>query len=179
MWPLLAKDVEQHCKSCETCQTCSKSMLRKAPMVERPVMSEPFEQMAFDLVGPLPKAKGGYHFVLTAVCMASRWPEVIPLKTIMAKVVAEGMVQIFCRTGIPLQISTDQGKQFTCALMKQLCKLLGVERLRTTAYHPQTNGVVERMHSTLTSMLTKAHQSGNDWALQVPFAVFYLRQMPN
>ena len=60
-WPLMTKDVVRHCQSCETCQRCSRASIRKAPMVERPVLTEPFEQVAFDLVGPLPKAKGGYR----------------------------------------------------------------------------------------------------------------------
>ena len=132
-------------------------------MVERPITTEPFEQVAFDIVGPFPKAKGGCRHVLTSICMGSKWPEAIPLKSITAKAVAEGMVGVFSRTGLPLQILTDEGAQFTGALMKELCKLLGVERIRTTAYHPQTNGVVERMHSSLTGMLNKAHNLGMDY----------------
>ena len=131
-------------------------------MVERPVLTEPFEQMAFDLVSPLPKAKGGYRFVLTAVCMATRWPEAIPLKSITARAVAEGMVNIFSRTAIPLQILSDQGTQFLSSLVKDLCKLLGIQRLKTTAYHPQTNGTVERMHSTLEGMLPRLKPKGWD-----------------
>ena len=179
VWPLMAKDVTLFCQSCQVCQSCSRASVRKAPMVERPVLTEPFEQMAFDLVGPLPKAKGGYWFVLTAVCMATRWPEAIPLKTITARAVAEGMVNIFSRTAIQLQILSDQGTQFLSSLVKELCKLLGIQRMKTTAYHPQTNGTVERMHSTLEGMLTKAHTQGMDWAFQIPFALFALRQMPH
>ena len=130
VWPLLARDVTVYCKSCVTCQTCSRASARKAPMVERPVLSEPFEQMAFDLVGPLPKAKGGFRFVLTAVCMAMKWPEAIPLKSVTAKAVAEGMVNIFSRTAIPLQILSDQGSQFLSSLVKELCRLLGIQQLR-------------------------------------------------
>ena len=103
-------------------------------MVERPVLTEPFEQMAFDLVGPLPKAKGGYRFVFTAVCIATCWPEAILLKTITVRAVAEGMVNIFSRTAIPLQILSDQGTQCLSLLVKELCKLLGIQRMKTTAY---------------------------------------------
>ncbi len=63
--------------------------------------------------------------------------------------------------------------------MRELCEYLGVDRMNTTAYHPQTNGCVERMHRTLEGMLTKAHQMGLDWAAQLPFALFALRQTPN
>ena len=52
--------------------------------MEREVLTEPFEVIAFDIVGPLPKGKGGCRFVLTAICMASKWPEAIPLRTITA-----------------------------------------------------------------------------------------------
>ncbi len=58
-------------------------------------MTEPFEAMAFDLVGPLPKAKGDFCFTLTAICQAFRWPEAIPIKSVTAIVVAKGMLEVF------------------------------------------------------------------------------------
>ena len=141
VWPLLAKDVLEYCQSCVSCQKCSKASVRKAPMMERPILMEPFEQMAVDIVGPMSKAKGGFTHILTAVCMASRWPEAVPLKSTSAVAVAEGLVSIFGRTSIPLEILSDIGAQFTGNLLKELCKLLGIKQLRTTAYHPQTNGM--------------------------------------
>ena len=75
------------------------------------MLTEPFEALAFDIVGPMPKGKGGCRFLLTAICMASKWPEAIPLRSITAKAVAEGMIEIFARTGIPLQLLTDQHRQ--------------------------------------------------------------------
>ena len=148
-------------------------------MMERPVLSEPFEVLAVDLVGPMPKGKGGCRFLLTAICMATRWPEAIPLKSITAKSLAVGLFDIFSRTGIPLQILSDQGSQFIGAVMRNLCDRLHIEKLKTTPYHPEGNGVVERMHSTLGAMLTKAAQEGHDWVGQIPFALFALRAAPN
>ena len=95
--------------------------------MEREVLTEPFEVMAFDIVGPMPKGKGGSRFLLTAICMASRWPEALPLKSITAKSVALGMVEIFSRTGILLQLLTDQGAQFVGSLVTQLCRDLHIE----------------------------------------------------
>ena len=142
-------------------------------MVEREVLTEPFEALAFDIVGPMPKGKGGYHFLLTALCMASKWPEALPLRTITAKAVAHGMMEIFSRTGIPLQLLTDQGAQFVGSLISKLCKDLNIEKIKTTPYDPECNGVVERMHGTLGAMLTKAASEGLDcWVAQVPFALF-------
>ena len=179
VWPGMGVDVITHTRSCEVCQKCARAKGRKVPLMERQVLSEPFEVLAFDLVGPFPKAKNGFRFVLTAVCMGSKWPEAIPLGSQTAKAVAAGMLEIFSRTGIPLQLLTDQGSQFLGSLVSHLCKDLRIDKLRTAPYHPECNGVVERMHGTLVPMLTKASQLGLDWVEQLPFALFALRSAPN
>ena len=101
------------------------------------------------------------------------------MKTITARAVAMGLVEIFSRTGIPLQLVTDQGTQFVGSVVKQLCANLHIDRIKTTPYHPEGNGVVERMHGTLGPMLTKAASEGLDWVGQIPFALFALRSAPN
>ena len=179
VWPGMGVDVITHTRSCEVCQKCARAKGRKVPLMERQVLSEPFEVLAFDLVGPFPKAKNGFRFVLTAICMGSKWPEAIPLRSQTAKAVAAGMLEIFSRTGIPLQLLTDQGSQFLGSLVSHLCKDLRIDKLRTAPYHPECNGVVERMHGTLVPMLTKASQLGLDWVEQLPFALFALRSAPN
>ena len=178
-WPGMGVDAINHTRSCAVCQRCSKAGSRKVPMMERQVMSEPFEVLAFDLVGPFPVAKYGYRYVLTAICMGSKWPEAIPLKAQTARAVATGMVEVFARTGIPLQLLSDQGSQFLGSMVKHLCRDLRIEQLKTAPYHPECNGVVERMHGTLGPMLTKASQQGLDWVEQLPFALFALRSAPN
>ena len=119
------------------------------------------------------------RYVLTAICMATKWPEAVPLRSVTANAVAQGLTEIFSRTALPHAILSDQGAQFMGRVLKQLCASWGVTQIRTTAYHPQTNGMVEHMHGTLESMLTKAHSRGLDWSMQLPFALFALRQMPN
>ena len=111
-WPGMGQEVIRHCRSCVPCQKGAKTPARKVPLVERAVLTEPFEVMAVDLVGPLPVGKGGYRYLLTAICMASRWPEAIPLRKMTTRAVAAGLVEIFSRTGIPLQLVSDQGTQF-------------------------------------------------------------------
>ncbi len=158
LWPGMVKDVEDHCKGCEICQRKSKAKPSRAPAVERPVLTEPFESVAVDLVGPLPKGKGGCRFLLTYVCMATRWPEAVPLRSITARSVAD---------------------QFCGRVVKQLCELLGVEKLRTSPYHPQTNGMVERMHGMLKGVLGRCIEDRVDWVGLVPLALYVLRQMPH
>ncbi len=179
VWPGMAKELCEHCRSCGVCQRKSKHTPRRALAVERPLLSEPFEAMAVDLVGPLPKGKGGNRFLLTCVCLATRWPEAVPLRSITARAVAEGLWSIFSRTSVPEKMLSDQGGQFCGKVVGELSKMLGIERVRTSPYHPQTNGTVERFHGTLKSILGKCVDEGKDWVEQLPFALFVLRQMPH
>ena len=148
-------------------------------MVARSALTQPFESVAFDLVGPLPKGKGGHRFILTYICLATKWPEAVHVRNVSSGTVGQAMVYIFCRTAIPCQLLTDQGSQFLGGLVRQLCKVLGVVQVNTTAYHPQANGALERLHGTLESILTKAKDQGLDRVNHLPLAMAALRRMPN
>ena len=74
VWPRMSRDARSCCLSCDLCQRVNKSGQCKVPIRKRPILSEPFECVALDLVGPLPKAKGGVTYVLSAICVATRWP---------------------------------------------------------------------------------------------------------
>ena len=140
---------------------------------------ELFEKMAFDLLGPFQRSKDGHKFILTGICLATRYPESIPPKDNRAETVVEGMVDIFSRTGVPLQILTDQGSQFMWQLVSQLCQKLHIDKLKTTAYPPQSNGCLERWHGTLVPMLKKSLEHKFDWDRQIKYAVFACRSAPN
>ena len=86
------------------------------------------------------------------MCYASKYPEAIPLKKVDAQSVAEAMVEVFSRTGLPDEVLTDQGGEFLSALCKQMCELLQIKTLRTSPYHPQSDGMLERWHASLKSM---------------------------
>ena len=139
------------------------------------MISEPYESVAFDIVGPLTKGKGGPTLILTMVCMASRWPEAVPLRKGTATEVAEAMT-IFTRTGLPLRLLTDRGSVFVGKIVRQICEIFGIDRVQTTAYHPQSNGVLERLHGTLNQILAKAIDKDLDWVSFLPMALFAIRQ---
>ena len=103
-WPFLARDCDDYYKSCDTCQLVNKRGQNKTTMCERPIVTEPFEHVCIDLVGPLTKTKRGYRYLLTYVCLGTRWPEEVALNTIRTKDVAEGLLDIFCRTGVHLVV---------------------------------------------------------------------------
>ncbi len=179
VWPGMAKEILEHCRSCALCQVKSKHRPKRAPAIERPVLAEPFESVAVDLVGPLPKGKGGCRYILTYVCLATKWPEAVPLRSITAKSVMEGLWSIFSRTSIPERVLSDQGGQFCGKVMGQLSEWLGIDKVRTSPYHPETNGAVERMHGTMKGILGKCISDGLDWVEQLSFVMYVLRQMPH
>ncbi|KAL1282699.1 hypothetical protein QQF64_001502 [Cirrhinus molitorella] len=132
-----------------------------------------------DLVGPLPKSARGHEHILVVVDYATRYPEAVPLRKATAKAIAQELFLLASRVGIPKEILTDQGTPFMSRLMADLCRLLGVKQLRTTVYHPQTDGLVERFNQTLKQMLRRvAAEDRRDWDLMLPYVLFGIREVP-
>ena len=118
-----------------------------------PVIEVPFERIAMDIIGPLPRSRSGNRYVLVVCDYATRWPEVAPLKLIDAEHIAEELMTLFSRVGVPREILTDQGSNFTSKLLTEVYKMLHIQPILTSPYHPQTDGLVERFNQTLKSML--------------------------
>ena len=178
-WPTLHRDVSDFCRSCEQCQKSSHQKVPRAPMVPLPIIGEPFERIAMDVVGPLPRSRGGHRYVLAICDYVTRCPEAIAMKTVDAEAVAEELLKLFSRVGIPKEILTDQGPNFTSRLLAELYQLLHVDALRTSPYHPQTDGLVERFNRTLKEMLRKsAQEDGRDWGKLLPYVLFAYREAP-
>ena len=132
-----------------------------------------------DIVGPLPKSRSGKRFVLVVCDYATRYPEAIPLRSTDAEHIAEELVQIFSRVGVPEEILTDQGANFMSQLLTEVYRLLRVKPIRTSPYHPQTDGLVERFNQTLKAMLRKtATSEGKDWDKLLTYVLFAYREVP-
>ena len=109
-----------------------------------------------DIVGPLPRSSSGKRFILVICDYATHYPEAVALRTIDANQITEELISFFARVGIPEEILTDQGTNFTSQPMQEVYRLLQIKPIRTTPYHPQMDGLVERFNHTLKSMLKKA-----------------------
>ena len=116
-WPNLYKDVEDFCRSCQVCQKFSKHKVVKAPLIPLPVVTEPFRRVAMDTMGPLPRTKSGNRYILVLCDYATRYPQAVPVKAVDAEHIAEELVRIFARVGIPEEMLTDQGSNFTSQLL--------------------------------------------------------------
>ncbi len=127
----------------------------KAPLRPLPLMQVPFERIGMDLIGPLERSARGHRFALVLVDYATRYPEAVALRNISAKSVAEALFSMISRVGIPKEILTDQGTAFMSRTIRELYGLLGIKSVRTSVYHPQTDGLVERFNRTLKTMIRK------------------------
>ena len=163
-WPGVFQDVARYCRTCEVCQRSGTRKLPKASMIPMPLMERPFQRIAMDLVGPLPRTKKGNRFILVLCDYATRYPEAIPLSSTEAPRIAKELVGYFAHFGIPGEILTDQGTNSMSALLEEAYLLLQIKRIRTSPYHPQTDRLVERFNGTLKSMLRKfTSRRQNDW----------------
>jgi Integrase core domain len=131
-----------------------------------------------DLVGPLPPVADGSQYILTAVDRSTRWVEAFPLKAVAAADCAEALVNGWvARFGVPACQTSDRGVQFASAVWAVLMSRLGVKDVMTTAYHPQSNGVVERFHRRLKDAL-RARAAAADWPRHLPWVLLGLRLAP-
>ncbi|XP_021345000.1 uncharacterized protein LOC110444964, partial [Mizuhopecten yessoensis] len=180
-WPGLQSDVVRYCRSCDVCQrTVPKGRITKAPLGSMPLIDTPFKRIAVDLVGPLqPATDRGNRFILTVVDYATRYPEAVALRGIETERVAEALVDIFSRVGVPSEMLTDQGAQFTSGMMREVSRLLSIRRLTTTPYHPMCNGLVERFNGTLKQMLRRmCSERPKDWDKYLNALLFAYREVP-
>ena len=126
--------------------------------------------VAMDILGPLPETASGNKYVLVAGDYFTRWMEAYPLPNQEATTVATKLVdELFCRFSLPEQLHSDQGRQFESDVIKEICKLLQIDKTRTTLYHPQCDGLIERFNCTLTQMLsTCLTELSPHWEEQLP-----------
>ncbi len=178
-WPGMDAEVKRFCQACPTCQVKSPKKPPPSPLIPLPIIEVPFERIGMDLVGPLPKSARGHEHILVIVDYATRYPEAIPLRKVTAKAIAQELFLLSSRVSIPAEILTDQGTPFMSRLMADLCRLLKVKQLRTTVYHPQADGLVERFNQTLKQMLRRvATEDKRDWDVMISYVLFGIREVP-
>lgn len=113
-----------------------------------------------DCTGPLPRTKSGNQFLLTVMCVITRFPEAVPLRNITANAITK----FFTTFGLPKVVQTDQGTNFLSKIFRQTLKALGISHSVSSAYHPESHGAIERWHQTLKSTLKKfCYDTERDW----------------
>lgn len=140
------------------------------------VVPVPFYMVGVDLIGPLKLTRQGNKYILTIIDYYTKYAEAIALPNQEAETVVRALEQVFARHGMPSVLLTDQGRNFESHLFLSMCQLFGIEKKRTTAYHPQTDGLCERFNGVLKSLLRmRVNNDKHDWDEQLPNALLAYR----
>ena len=177
VWHGLKKDVRDWATTCLECQRAKVHRHTKAPLELFPVPERRFDHVNVDLVGPLPSSHG-FTYLLTMVDRTTRWPEAVPLTSLASVEMTRAFIGTWvARFGTPSDISSDRGAQFTSELWNAVAQSLGAKLHRTTAYHPQANGLCERFHRSMKASL-RAGLKDSNWVDKLPWVMLGIRTAP-
>ena len=155
---------------CQAAKICRHTI---TPYENFPLPKKRFQTVHVDLVGPLPPSRG-YSYILTCINPFTRWAEAMPIHDITAETTAWGFMNTcVAKFGAPDTIITDRGAQFESDLWRRLLQVLGTIHQRTTAYHPQSNGMVERFHHFKDGLKCQPHSYR--WADSLPIVLLSIR----
>jgi hypothetical protein len=174
VWNSMRADVRKWCKECPKCQVSKVGRHTHTPLIQRSPPDRRFGSLHVDLVGPLPPSEGS-KYLFTVIDRFSRWPEALPLEDATAESCARALIRGWiARFGVPDDLVSDRGAQFTGKIWIELNRLLGVKAVNTCAYRPQANGMIERFHRQLKGAL-KARLATSDWMDHLPVVLLGIR----
>ena len=178
-WPGLKSDVSKYCKTCHTCQMVGKpnQTIPKAQLQPIPAFAEPFSRILIDCVGPLPRTRSGNEYLLTIMCTSTRFPKAIPLRNIKTKSIVKALIKFFTFVDLPKSVQSDQGSNFMSGIFQQVMYELGIKQYRSSAYHPESQGALERFHQTLKNMIRSyCFDTDKDWDEGIHLLLFAVRE---
>ncbi|KAG1941073.1 interleukin-1 receptor accessory protein-like 1-A [Pimephales promelas] len=153
-WYNMRNDVRLFVKKCLQCSSCKTTSPMGRAKLQSYQAGAPMDRLHLDILGPFPESKSGNRYILVIIDQFTRWVEAFPVPEQGAETTAKRLVFDFIsRFGAPLEIHTDQGRNFESSLFMEVCRLLQVTKTRTTPYHPASNGQVERFNRTLLQMI--------------------------
>ena len=160
-WPQLREDVHQWCRQCTSCSARKSPTIKARVQMVPSLAGNPMQGIAADILGPFPTTRTGNKYILVVSNYFTRWTETYGVNTLVDEWI--------CRFGAPEAIHTDQGRNFEAVLFSEMCQLLGINKTRTTPYHPQSDGLVERLNHTLLTMLSiRTHEDQERWDEYLP-----------
>ena len=180
-WRNMFRDIDRWCKSCVDCAMKKSPRNRhRAPLLPIPVKNA-FDGIAVDCLGPFPRSNAGNRYVVDFTEYLTRWPEAFAVPTIDARTIANLLVEkILARHGAPRTLLSNRGTIFLSTLVRSVCDLINTKKVNTTAYHPQTDGIVERFNYTLCQFISMYISSvQKDWDNHLAAILFAYRVSPH
>jgi transposase InsO family protein len=183
-WPTALQDGIELVKNCKACQFHAKQIHMPAQTLQMIPPSWPFAVWGLDIMGPFPRAVGGYRFQYVAIDKFTKWPEATPVVKINEQSVVKFIKSIICRFGVPNWIITDNGSQFTSGVFQRYYKDLGIQTCYASPAHPESNGQLERANAEIlkglkTRIYDGLKKDGKKWLDELPCVLWGNRTSPS
>lgn len=173
-WNTMKKDIQNFIQKCRHCQLKKLTRVKtKQPLIITDTPGAAFDKISMDIMGPLPITIEGNKYILTIQDLLTKYSVAVPLKEANAASIADAFTKKFlCIYGAPKALLTDQGANFLSSLMRNLTRRFNIQHFRTTAYHPQSNGSIERSHHVLMEYLKVHVDKEENWDQFIELAIF-------
>jgi transposase InsO family protein len=146
-WPLALWDAAEMVKRCEACQFHAKQIHQPTQEIQTIPLTWPFAVWGLDILGPFPRAQGGYRYLYVAIDKFTKWVEVEPVCTILARSTVKFIRGLVCHFGVPNRIITDKSSQFTSRLFWEYCASAGIKICFASVTYPKSNGQAEHANA--------------------------------
>ena len=172
----MCADVRKHCWSCLACATRRGTGKASRPPLQLIPVGGPFRTVGINIL-KLPQTYDGNQYVVVFLDYLTKWVEAFPVADQRAETVVRLLTEeVICRHGAPERLLSDRGANFLSDLMAEVCRFMKVKKVNTLGYHPQTDGLVERLHQTLIQMLSLwVEKHGRDWDHYLPYLLYAYR----
>jgi len=175
-WSGMETDVNKFCKKCISCAE-RKSIPNKNHKSLTISSNFVFEKVMMDISGPFPRSKDGFRYILAIVDVCSRYPTLIPLKSIDSETIISAiMFNWISMFGFPQTIISDNAPYFNSSTFSAFCSQFKINKENSTPYYPQGNGIVERIFRTAKDMIyATVNERHIDWVQSIPYVNMGLR----
>ena len=179
-WNNMYSDIHRFCRSCLTCAAYRGSGRRHRPPLQPIPVGGPWERLGVDIL-EMPLTANGHKYVIVFVEYLTKWVEAFPTADQTSMTIVRLLVDhVICRHGAPQELLSDRGPNLLSELIQDICEIVGTKKINTTAYHPQTDGLVENFNKTLRAMIAKhAHKFGPEWDVYLQHLLFAYRTKPH